>query len=327
MPRAGERGVILLSALILMALAAVVAAAMFFDTGLAARRAATAFAMEEAMQLGQGAEALAAYALSQDTNQTDTPQDAWAQPTDPLQAAPDTVLLAQLYDLQGRFNINTLVSVTTTSTTNPTANLKYSRNENAYKVFTRLLALLQIDPSLADEVVDWIDPDVTPQPQGGEDSLYMSMDPPHLTANIAVTSTSELMQLPGFTRDVYLKLQPHITALPPSVRTINVCMADGFVLDALYAVTKDSSHSEYSLLTPQQLLGQRGGDCFPSQQSLLNEADASSRTALRQMTTQRTNWFQLQTVVRIGTAEFDLYSLMYRNGRTARAVARTVGTE
>ena len=35
----------------------------------------------------------------------------------------------------------------------------------------------------------------------------MSQDPPHLTANLAVTSTSELMQLPGFTREIYLKLQ------------------------------------------------------------------------------------------------------------------------
>lgn len=307
----GQRGVILISVLILVALAAVVAAGLFFDTGLAARRAASSLGMEEALQLGQGAEALAAYALSQDTNQTDTPQDAWAQPTDQFQVAPEVVLQGRLLDLQGRFNINTLVGA------------KGVRDENAYKVFVRLLELLQLDTGLADLIVDWIDPDGQALPQGGEDSLYMSQDPPHLAADLAITSTSELMQLPGMTREIYLKLKPHIAALPPSVRTINVCMADGFVLDALYALNENErGHVEYSLLSTEDLAKQRGGDCFPRRAAV-----AAGAPAMQAMTTERTNWFQLQTWVRIGTAEFDLYSLMYRQGRQARAVLRSLGTD
>ena len=54
------------------------------------------------------------------------------------------------------------------------------------------------------------------------------------------------------------QLKPHIAALPPSVRTINVCMADGVVLDALYALNPDQTgHVEYSLLTTDQLAKQR----------------------------------------------------------------------
>jgi hypothetical protein len=45
------------------------------------------------------------------------------------------------------------------------------------------------------------------------------------------------------------------------------------------------------------------------------------------MISERTNWFRLQTLVRVGTAQFDLYSLMYRTGRQARAVTRSLGTE
>ncbi len=45
-------------------------------------------------------------------------------------------------------------------------------------------------------------------------------------------------------------------------------------------------------------------------------------------TSERTSWFRLQTWVRIGTAEFDLYSLMFRGGGgQARAVMRSFGTE
>jgi general secretion pathway protein K len=309
--RRRQRGVILISVLILVALAAVVAAGLFFDTGLSARRAAGSFGMEEALQLGQGAEALAAYALSQDTNQTDTPQDAWAQPSEQYQVAPEVVLQGRLVDLQGRFNINMLVGANGV------------RDENAHKVFVRLLALLQLDTGIADLIVDWIDPDGQAEPQGGEDSLYMSQDPPHLAADLAVTSISELMQIPGMTRDIFLKLKPHIAALPPSVRQINVCMADGFVLDALYALNEnEQSHVEYSLLSAEQLAQQRSGDCFPRRAAL-----AAGAPTMQAMTSERTNWFQLQTWVRIGTAEFDLYSLIYRQGRQARAVMRSLGTD
>lgn len=308
---ARQRGVILLSALVLVALAAVVAAALFFDTGMTARRTAGSFGMEEALQLAEGAEALAAYALSQDKNQTDTKQDDWAQPTDPLEVAPGVVLQAQLFDLQGRFNLNMLVQ----------ANGR--RDENAYKIFVRLLQLLQMDQTWADFVVDLIDPDLQPQQQGGEDGLYTSQTPPHRTGNLPLTSTSELMQIPGFTRELYLRLAPHVTALPASVRTINVCLADGMVLDALYALSKnEQGHVEYSLLSQDEMDQRRANECFPRRAALT--ADSPAMAAV---TGERTNWFRLQTLVRIGTAQFDLYSLIYRGGNQARAVMRSFGTE
>ncbi len=58
-----QRGVILISALILVALAVIVATSLFFDAALTARRSAASFSMEQSLALGQGAEALAAYAL------------------------------------------------------------------------------------------------------------------------------------------------------------------------------------------------------------------------------------------------------------------------
>lgn len=309
--RLRQRGVVLISVLVLVALAAVISAAVFFETGLSARRGANSFGMEEALQLSRGAEALAAYALSEDTGQTDTPQDDWAQVPEPFEVTPEIVLEARLSDLQGRFNINSLV------------NGNGEPNANAHKVFVRLLQLLELNTAFADLVVDWIDPDVQPEAQGAEDSQYISEAPPHLTANLPMTSTTELMQLPGMTREIYLQLKPHITALPPSVRTINVCMADGYVLDALYALDPDEAgHTEYSELTVEQLAQQREGDCFPRRAQL-----AAGVPAMQAMTTERTNWFQLRTIVHVGTAQFDLYSLINRSGRQARAVARTLGTE
>lgn len=310
--RLAQRGVVLISALIIMALATVVAAAIFFDTGLTGRRAIANFGMEQALLLAQGAEALAAQALRDDQNQTDTPGESWAQAVDPVEVDTGVVLEARLYDRSGRFNINSLVNADST------------QNENAVKVFGRLLELKGLPRGCADMVVDWIDADTLPSPDGGEDGTYVSRMPPHRAANITITSTSELLQLPCFTAEAYELVRPHIVALPGSVRTINVCMADGIVLDALYgAHTSDIQHVEYSTLDPRELEERRAGSgCYP-QRSVLTQG----QQAMQQLTTERSSWFMLETWVTVGTAQFALYSLMQRENNQVRTVSRTLGSE
>jgi len=92
--KARQRGVILISALILVALAAIVATSLFFETALMARRAAASFSMEQAVQLGAGGEALAAYALAQDKNSDDTDRDPWAQHYGPVEVETGVTLEA-----------------------------------------------------------------------------------------------------------------------------------------------------------------------------------------------------------------------------------------
>jgi general secretion pathway protein K len=307
-----QRGMILLSALIIVALAVIIATAMFFETGMSARRAAASFSMEQALQLGEGAEALAAYALNADTNQDDTPLEPWAQPYGPVEVAPEVSLDALVVDQQGKFNLNMLIDG------------NGAHDANAEKVFRRLLELSDLDTRWASLLIDWLDPDVLPEPDGGEDSLYLSQRPAHRTGNVGLTSVSELQQMPGFTRELYLKLAPHVTALPPSVRTINVCMADGIVLDSLYALSTTSPNSvSYSQLTPDDLALRRRNGCFPTRALL-----TANEPAMQAMAGERSEWFRLHTWVRIGTAQFALYSLIYRDGsRQVRPVARSFGTE
>lgn len=310
--RRHSRGVILISALVITAMAAVVAAALFFDTGLTARRAAGNFGLEQALQIGQGAEALAAQVLSEDRNQTDTPAEDWAQPVDPVEVEADIVLEARLSDEAGRFNVNSLV------------NSEGERDENAMRVFGRLLELAGLESRWADMVADWIDPDTQPAPDGGEDGLYLAQTPPHRAANLAITSVSELLQMPGFTRQMYDQIAPHITALPASVRTINLCTANGHVLDALFALHEtDTRHEEYSKLTADELAERRTGGCYPQRNTL-----TAGQQRMQQFTAERSNWFRLQTWVNVGSAQFALYSLLQRDGSgRVRAVSRSLGSE
>ncbi len=247
----------------------------------------------------------------QDDPKQDTTAEPWAKHYDPVEVAPEVSLEAQLSDEQGKFNVNTLLKKDGTP------------NEPAVKVFNQLLKLLEMDSRWSSLLIDWMDRNTLPESEGGEDSLYASQTPPHRTANLLVTSISELQQMPGFNRELYLRLAPFVTALPPTANKINVCTADREVLDALYAVSAaDTNDVEYTRMRPEDLAANRARGCFPTV-DVLSRGD----TAMRELAGEQSNYFRLRTWVRIGTAQFALYSLMYREGGMARPISRTFGTE
>ncbi len=102
-----QSGVALITAMIVVALATVIAATLLFDSAMTARRSAGSFSMEQAIELSKGGEALAAYALLQDKNQQDSSLDPWAQYVPPVEVAPEISIEAQVTDEQGKFNVNT----------------------------------------------------------------------------------------------------------------------------------------------------------------------------------------------------------------------------
>ena len=110
-----------------------------------------------------------------------------------MEVVPGVMLEASLEDLQGRFNLNSLVQPDGTP------------DRVSVAAFTKLLELVGLETKWAPMVVDWIDGDTQPQNvDGAEDSVYMGQTPPYRTANRYITSTSELLALPGFGRDRYL---------------------------------------------------------------------------------------------------------------------------
>jgi general secretion pathway protein K len=188
-------------------------------------------------------------------------------------------------------------------------------NAQAVLIFQRLLQLVGVEPKWADMLVDWIDPNNQPLPDGAEDNAYLSQNPPYLTANLYITSTTELLALPGFGADRYQKIAPYITALPPTVTQVNICTASGVVLDALMAAggQGQDSRAEFSL-DPQGLAKNRAnaGGCFPTQQEY--QAALGSRPgAVTQFIGTNSHYFRLSSLVTIGTTEFNLYSLLFQD--------------
>jgi len=309
------RGVALIIALVVVALATILATRIGSQGALDQRRGASLLLQEQAFQVALGAEAWAIEILREDAENSrrDSLDEAWATPLPPIPIEGGTVE-GRIEDLQGRFNLNNLIR------TNGT------KNDAMFAVFQRLLARLQLEPKWASLLVDWIDADtVADGIDGAEDGFYTGLTPPYRTPNRPITSTSELLALPGFGIERYRRLQPFVATLPVGT-PLNVCTAPGEVLDSLAPTLNTFSQD------PKQLMTNRQKGCFPYVADVKAAIDPlltpDERKVIEPMLAESTKWFRGTIVVSIGTTELTLYSLFERNpGGYSRVVLRTLGTE
>ncbi|HYL01863.1 MAG TPA: type II secretion system minor pseudopilin GspK [Steroidobacteraceae bacterium] len=298
-PRA-QRGIALLVAILLVALGTILAATIGYENAMAARRGAATFAFDQALLVQQGAEALAAYGLRE--AQRADPQhlyinEGWDKTVGPIEVVPGVMLTASLEDLQGRFNLNNLVQEDGTPDPIEVA------------AFEQLLAMTGLETKWAGLMIDWIDRDIVPSvPDGAEDSVYMGQTPPYRTPNRYITSASEMLALPGFGRDRWVKIEPYVTALPFGQR-LNICTASALVLDAFLG------HADFSS-DPQALTQNRANanGCFPQLSDY--QAAFQTTTAWRnasQKVQQTSIYFRLGSLIAIGSTEFNLYSLLMQD--------------
>ena len=318
MRHARQRGIALLVAIVMFAIATTLAAAITYNKAMAARRSAATFALEQALQAGMAAEALAALALENNGTSARTRlNDTWDEPLGPVEIEGTGVWIqAKLEDLSARFNLNSLVEWK-----GPPLN-SFEVDAHQVDVFNNLLARLDIDQRFANLLADWIDTNIAPQPMGGgEDTLYLTQVPPYRPPNTLITHTSELLALPGFGAEAYAKLAPYVSALPNDEK-VNVCTASTYVLDAVESMNQQSYSKDI-------LDQQRQKACFPLIQTFLDSiGNPATKILVQSRLAERSSWFRLRTNIRIGTAEFVLYSVLFREpGNQVRTVQRSFGSE
>jgi len=218
-----QRGVALITAVMIVAIAAAVAAKIAFAHQIWFRQMENVGDRDATDMLRRGALHWASVALLEDAaqNSTDHLGEPWAQglPTLPVDGG---AIHVSVEDAQGRFNLNNLVQ-----------NNQASAADVA--VFQRLLVLLKLDPLLANAVIDWMDPDsnVT-SPGGAEDVDYLILKTPYRAPNQPMTSVDELRMIHGFDEKTVQTLLPYVTVLPAGTKTtINVNTAPAIMLAAL----------------------------------------------------------------------------------------------
>lgn len=302
-----QRGVAILTAMLVVTIGTILAVNLMWESQLDQRRTAAALAADQGLMFAQGAEAWVADILRQDL--VDSPDsdhlgEEWAIELPPL-PVDGGLISGRLEDLQGRFNLNNLVT--------PDG----EEDELARLQLERMLVTLEIDPTLAGAVVDWLDPNGELRfPTGGEDAAYAGTDPPYRTPNAMITSPSELMAIAGFDAEIYARLAPYVTALP-SGTTINVNTASDVVIASL------SDDIDVSLAA--SLIDERAGADFVDIETTF--ADLIPAEMFEKIDGVSDHYLLIGTVT-LGTTQMTMRSVLQRdNSGVTRALFRSLGVE
>lgn len=219
--KARQRGVAVVMAMGVVALAAIAAAAMLASQSTWSRYAALGAEHDQAKALVHAGVDWGRAVLSDDRRMSSVDHlgEPWALRLPPV-PVDNGELAGRIDDAQGAFNLNNLAVKGVVSATH-------------VEQFQRLLQVLDLPEALAASLADWIDADSEPQPQGGaEDGYYQSRQPPGLAANRALTDVAELALVRGYDDAVRARLQPFVSALP-GFTAVNVNTAAPEVLVAV----------------------------------------------------------------------------------------------
>ena len=286
-----QRGVALLTSMLVVTLAAIIASELVWQQHLNIRRAESLLAHEQARLYALSAESWAIDILTEDAQAGpgDDLCEGWAQDIPPL-PVDEAVLDGAIEDLEARFNLNNLVNSTGVI------------DQPALEQFKRLLRALELDENIADAVADWIDADQIPTGQGAEDDRYTGLEVPYRTANMLLTTTSELMAVDGIDEAAFKLLRPHIAALPQGSK-MNINTATPPVLLSL------SENLTMADIDP--LLGEDVCPRFTDVSQAFANADIDPlyRSSLMALDSR---YFGVEIVVALGRSQLSMYSLLER---------------
>ncbi|TPW17694.1 MAG: proteinral secretion pathway protein K [Halothiobacillaceae bacterium] len=305
--RRQQRGVALITALLIVSLASVMAVTLVADQQIDIRRTANVVDGDRAMVIAMAVESWVKHILARDDATKDSLNEDWAAVLPPITVEGGQVA-GRIEDMQGRFNLNNLVTVTG------------QPSLPDIEIFKRLLVGFGLDPDLVEPLIDWIDTDIDPRFEGGggaEDNEYSNYPQPYRTANQKMASPSELMLVKGFTREIYEQLIPHVGVLPERTQ-ININTATVPVLMALAPDITQAAAEAVVELRKERGLSNTGemtnlpgmqGKVFPQ-----NGLDIKS------------NYFLMDASARYGDrGRIRLYSLLVRKSNKVEVVMRAQG--
>ena len=201
-----QRGVALITALLVMALAVVAAVGMAMRGQADIRRTSAVFERDFSRQVALGAENMVLQLLERAKGPEDLLWDTCRSPVLPFEV--DGVRLeATLDDMRCRYNLNALAGAEET--------------EQAY--FARLVdqvgqeSGVRMPPGaqLALAVTEWMDAE-------SDDPVYRLETPARVSGNRAMLVASELNSVTGMTAEAWQALAPYVTAYPGNASPIDL---------------------------------------------------------------------------------------------------------
>ena len=306
--RSSQRGVALITMMLIAALATTLVLAMIGRQSRLQAEIGAQFQQDQIAEYDRGAEYFAMAALkadSDDGNKTDHPNEYWAQPF-PAFPVPGGVIAPTVRDAQARFNLNSLIK---NNQVDPVS----------LRFFKQLLEQLAIPVELTDSLVDWLDEDSLPTgSSGAEDDFYLRQNPAYRCANRSLSTFSELRLVKGFSSDLLRQLAPYVTVLPSSARSLNVNFLSPGLLEAMVPGLSPNNALE--------LLQRRPADGWESVEQFLDNpvfasASPEVRAGLQQLLSVDSQYFELYTRIRFGKRERLQWSLLSRKDGQLKMIA------
>lgn len=219
-----QRGIALITILVMVALATIIAATIAKRQNYTNESTAFLKRQSQAVFYAKSAESFFAELLAQDSQnskEADYLQETWAKPM-PAFPVEDGYVTGELNDESGKFNLNSLL------------NAENKPNPVAQAYFSKLLVRVGLPADLYQSVIDWQDPDdETIGAMGAESNYYQGLTKPYLAANRKFASVEELKQVRGFEGKNFDLIEHYVSALPDITTKINVNTASAMVLAAM----------------------------------------------------------------------------------------------
>ncbi|MDQ2916483.1 MAG: type II secretion system minor pseudopilin GspK, partial [Pseudomonadota bacterium] len=200
-PRRAERGLALIVAMLIAALAAAVAVSVATAQSQWSAQVSHRRDQVQAQSIALAGIQWARQILEADAQAgpIDDLNEPWALPLPPTPVQ-NGVVEGRIVDAQSLFNVNNLASAT---------HATFERRR-----FARLFATLGIPETTLASMIDWVDADSVPQPDGAEDAWYLDQADASLPPNAPATRIEELGSVRGMTIPAMTSVVRFITTLP-----------------------------------------------------------------------------------------------------------------
>ena len=288
-----QRGVALISVLLIVAILVALSTQLLSNHNLVVSQHQNSFEQNQALQYAYGAEELARQLLFDDFSISgpgvDHLQETWAQAVLPFKLDGGGYLEAQVKDLNGCFNVNSLIGA--------------SGKDNLARL-KRLFQSVDVDRGLADLIKDWVDSDQEPTGFGAEDNAYLGLTPPYRTANQPMRHISELFLLSNIEFEDISAISPHLCVIPSAANKVNINTASASFLYSLDAgISIDAAQglvdSERSFLDVRSFI-----EAHPEFKVVASQLGVTSE------------YFEVHAKVQVGESTMSLASLFFRNAET-----------
>jgi len=219
-----QQGIALITILVMVALATILAATIAKRQANTAENTAYLMRQNQSLLYAKSAEAFFSELLVDDAENAgdiDHLQENWAKPM-PAFPVEDGFVSGTLEDQSGKFNLNSLV------------NADGMPNLQAKAWFEKLLLRVGLPENLSEAVIDWQDVDnETIGAMGAEAIYYQGLAQGYLPANSKFHSVQELKLVRGFEGAKYLQIADYVTAVPTSESKVNINTAPAMLLASL----------------------------------------------------------------------------------------------